>query len=363
MIGALIAAGMVHWNASSHRTRGAIAPPATPVEPIVEAPKISAEEVASIRRAQFYDQQVEPQIAATDQLNRQAADRCVQRIERLVEGYHRGVSPFVDDLTSISTRLGIVGRMPAAWWNEDDRVHQYISQKFEKHLFSQTTLTDDIVGVLQQFRDEVDANQKRLLVDIQASLTTADLPDVNLDSYQPFFEKVARDLQDYSTRQGTSSVANGLTAILVSEAGSYVAISLIGGLLGRMAATGAATAAVGAGAAATGGAAGAGGGSAVGPAGTVIGAVIGLGVGLAIDWYMTDQFQVQLTRQMRGYIDSLSGTLLYGTPVASIDGQPMLGTASQDGGMVAALPIVCDDLRSAYRERFYQQIVQTEVSE
>ncbi|MGB7326526.1 MAG: hypothetical protein WBD31_16750 [Rubripirellula sp.] len=312
---------------------------------------VSAAQEREIQRASFYDQHVEPQIAATDALNRKAADRCIRRIERLIGGYQSNVQPFVEDLTSISTRMSIVSQMPGGWWYNDDRVSDSIRTKFQTHLFSEESLTDDIVGILANFRSEVDANQKRMLTSVQASLTSSDLPDVDLDSYRPFFEKVAADLQDYSARQGAHSVSNGVTAILVSEAGSYVAVSLIGGLLGRMAATGAVTAAAGAGATATGGAAGAGGGSIVGPAGTVVGLIVGLGVGMAIDWYMTDQFQIELAAQMSGYLDSLEQTLLYGSP---IDAQPRTPT----GGMVAALPDVCDDLQTAYRERFYQQIVQ-----
>jgi hypothetical protein len=138
--------------------------------------------------------------------------------------------------------------------------------------------------------------------------------------------------------------------LVVSEAGSFVAISVVGSLLSRFTVAGATAAAAGATAMAGTTAAGAGGGSLIGPAGTAVGFVVGFGVGLAIDWYLTDQFRDRLSTQMDGYLDGLQQTLL--------DGQP----ESTDDGLSAALPQVCDDLRAAYRERFYQQIVQTELA-
>ncbi|MFG0260774.1 MAG: hypothetical protein ACF788_00035, partial [Novipirellula sp. JB048] len=43
-----------------------------------------------VLRAAFFDREVAPQIESTDRLNREAADRCVERIERLIRRYHRG---------------------------------------------------------------------------------------------------------------------------------------------------------------------------------------------------------------------------------------------------------------------------------
>ncbi|MCG8651022.1 MAG: hypothetical protein MI861_14385, partial [Pirellulales bacterium] len=151
-----------------------------------------------IRRAAFFDAEVEPQIIETDHLNRQAAERCIFRLRSVLRGYRDGVRPFVEDLTSISTRLGIVRRMPGNWWHEDKRIEIYVQQKFEQHLFSEKDLLGDVSKVLEDFRDEVEANQKRMLVNVQASLDTADLPDVTIDQYKPFFDAIAKRLRGYS---------------------------------------------------------------------------------------------------------------------------------------------------------------------
>ncbi len=301
-------------------------------------------------RAAFFDSDVEPRIAETDKLNRDAAQRCVNRITALVEKYQAGVAPFVNDLTSVATRLGIVRRLPGDWWNEEEQIEAYVQSKFQRHLFSEALLTQDVADILKLFRDEVDANQMRMLVEIRASLNTADLPEVDIAQYEPFFHSVAQKLQEYSADQGTSSVYNGLTVLVASEIGSYVAISVAGGLLARFGTTVAAGAAAGAGVTAGATATGAGGGSLAGPVGTVVGFGVGLAVGLLIDWWMTAKFETELTEQMQHYLDSLRESLLHGNTNSTIN----------EGGLADVLPLVCDRLANAYRERFYEQIVQVE---
>ena len=143
--------------------------PKVPDAPAVEQPKPPEPVVQpEVRRAHFYDAEVEPLIAKTDALNREAADRCIKRLEQVFAGYHAGVRPFVEDLTSISTRFGIVRRMPGNWWRQDNRIQNYVQDKFEQHLFSERKLLDDITAVLSEFRNDVDANQKRMLISVQA---------------------------------------------------------------------------------------------------------------------------------------------------------------------------------------------------
>ncbi len=305
-------------------------PPELPTAVVSATPPNPSRDVL---RAAFFDAEVEPRIVETDARNRQAAERCVERLRIVIEGYRRGVDPFVEDLTSISTRFGIARRMPAGWWKGDGRVQNYVQEKFEKHLFSEAELMRDIAGVLNDFRSEIDANQKRMLVSVQASLSTADLPEVDIAEYEPFFESVARQLRDYSAQQGTTSVYNALTVLVVSEAGSYAAITAIAGLLARFGSTVAVSAVAAGGATVGATATGAGGGSLAGPIGTVVGLGVGLAVGLAIDWWMTEQFEEKMNAQMKHYLDSLEETLVHGT---SADGSYTASTPasiSSQGGI------------------------------
>jgi hypothetical protein len=320
----------------------------------------------TVQRAVFFDNEVKPCIDATDQLNRESAVRCIIRLRQVFRDYQRGVEPFVEDLTSISTRLGIVRRMPGNWWTGDSRIETYVQQKFETHLFSQQRLCSDVSEVLERFRQEIDANQRRMLIDVRASLDTADLPEIQVDQYDAFFQSVAQRLQGYSADQGTTSVYNALTVLIISEAGSYAAIAVVAGLLARFGSAAAVSAAAGVGATAGATATGAGTGSLAGPVGTAVGLGVGLAVGLIIDWWMTDRFEAEMNQQMTAYLQSLEATMLRGSPEHSIPSGSSHGDSIQSSqspelshsvGLVQALPELCGGLVVAYRERFYEQIV------
>ena len=336
-----------------------VAAPQLPAEPVIRVEEQRAAEAASrlVMRANFYDNEVEPEIEQADQLNRDAAERCVGRLRGLVAEYRSHVEPFVEDLTSISTRLGIVRRMPGGWWSEDSRVEDYVAEKFELHLFSEKKLLADVAGVLDQFRSEVDANQNRMLVNVRSCLDTADLPEAEIEEYDKFYQSVARQLSEYSAQQGSSSVYLALTALVVSEAGSYVAVTIVSGLLVRFGAMTATTAATAGGVTAGASATGAGGGSLAGPVGIAVGLSVGLVIGLAIDWWMTEEFEEEMSIQLNDYLASLERAILYGSKRETSE---QSGEVVQ-GGVADALPLVCQQLKLAYREKFYEQIVTVEI--
>ncbi|MGI9471286.1 MAG: hypothetical protein ACR2NZ_07145 [Rubripirellula sp.] len=344
--------------ASENQTTKTSSRLALPNPPTITPPLVEPEPPPrDVLRAKFFDQHVVPAIEETDALNREAAERCVVRLARVIDRYRQQVVPFVEDLTSISTRLGIMKRMPGGWWSEDGRVETYVAEKFEAHLFSEQSLMRDVAEVLEQFRVEVDINQKRMLASVQASLDTADLPEVSVEEYERFFASVAKQLSSYSAEQGRSSVYNAVTVLVISEAGSYAAITIVSGLLARFGAMAATSAVAAGGATAGASAAGAGGGSLAGPVGTAVGLGVGLVIGLAIDWWMTERFEDELTLQMSDYLDTLEETILYGAP-SSQDSDSTETTQ----GISDALPLVCDQLKLAYRERFFEQIVLVEPS-
>ena len=320
---------------------------------VPEIPALPVPEPASatVRRAVLFDEAVQPQIARADQLNRQAAKRCVARLDRVLRGYQRGVNPFVSDLTSISTRLGIVRRVPGNWWNEDQRIEKYVREKFEHHLFSEQALVTDIGDVLEQFKSEVESNQRRMLASVRVAVTESELPEVDVDQYDDFFQSVVVQLNDFATARGTESVYSGLTVLVISEAGSFAATSIVAGLLARFGTAAVVSAAAGAGATAGAAGVGAGGGTLAGPVGTAVGFGVGLAVGLVIDWWMTEKFEAEMSTQMNGYISSLRQTILHGRPT----GSPY--RPNSPGGIADAMPGVCDRLLDAYRESFYNKIV------
>ncbi|WP_436716845.1 hypothetical protein U8335_06495 [Roseiconus lacunae] len=325
------------------------------------------ESARRLARAKFYEQQVEPLLGNIGQQNQAAAQRCLDRIKSALDDYHQGVDGFVNDMTSIRTRLGIIKRMPAGWWKNDDRVQAYVQEKFQEHLFSADQLIDDVTDPLLQFRADIVANQNQLLSQVQASLSTADVPETQFEIGDQFFDDLSGPLSQYASSQGTTSVELMIGAFVIGEVGAFAAQSVMAGLLARFAPSIAIGSAAGASATVGATATGAGGGSLGGPVGTAVGFGVGLAVGLIIDWWMTDQFEAKLSKQMHAYLNELEHTLMIGNvspelPPIPGESNPSVRIETQaDGrqGLVSVLPKICDQLNLAYRDRFFEAIVLT----
>ena len=78
-----------------------------------------------------FSESFEPILKAREEANRESRERCILRIRDQFAAYRQSIDPFTDDITSLWTRMGVLRRMPADWWNEDGRVDRYVSEKFQ----------------------------------------------------------------------------------------------------------------------------------------------------------------------------------------------------------------------------------------
>ena len=71
------------------------------------------------------------------------------------------------------------------------------------------------------------------------------------------------------------------------------------------------------------------------------------------------EFEEEMSLQLNEYLGSLEGAILYGSKrrVSDPDSKVV------QGGVADALPMVCQQLEMAYREKFYEQIVTVEMVE
>jgi hypothetical protein len=310
-----------------------------PTLPVTPPPPARSVPVA----ATFFDSEVQPAIAKADQANREAAVRCVERLQELFAKYRRGIDPFIEDLTSWGTRFGVARRMPSDWWYKRSDVKEIIAAKFEKHLFSERSLHDGIEGVMDQFRKDVEANNNQLLMAVNAAVTRRDLPNVPTIESRQFSAEVTESLRKFATGAAMDSVTSFLITELASGVGGEVATQLTLAIATRMAAMAAEATAAAGGATAGGAAVGGGGGSLGGPAGTVIGFGVGLVVGIGIDWWMTSSFKTKMSAQLNKMIDQVESSVLKG--------------GDDKAGLSVSLDRTCDALRDAYRQSLYDRIV------
>lgn len=283
-------------------------PPTPPPSP----PGVSIDPGTAIRE-QFYSQEIEPLLKSTERANRLATERAIQRIGDTFNRYRHGIRPFTEDITSIGTRFGILRRMPADWWHEDQRINAYIQEKFEKHLFSEQQFQRDIAGILDSLKDDLEANTNRLLAGIRSSIERHDLPQIQVPDYQKYDKEVRTIVLEFSGDRAKDSFYQGIATLVLAEVATITAHQIVVRVLVSVGTSAATSAAASGGAAAGGAAAGGATGTLAGPVGTAIGVGVGLVVGVIVDWWMTDHFIERLTNDLTDYINQLEAGLLDGT--------------------------------------------------
>lgn len=266
------------------------------------------------QRAEFFDDHVAHVVAKTLKENRLAAGRCVEKIEDLFDGYSEGTEPFVDEIMSFSSRWKTLKNMGRDWWYEDDSNSRMVSEMFQKHYFTEEKLQVALEGLLEDFRDEIQANQRAMLSDISISASQSGIPEITIPSHEQFSADVSNKLKTMSGKAATNSVTDGVTTFIASEVGSIAASQVVIQVLARFGtAAVVTTSAAGGGSVMVGGAAAGGGGGAVGgPLGVAVGVTVGIVVGIVIDYFMTKSSKAKLTRQMNDVLKNFKKTILDG---------------------------------------------------
>jgi hypothetical protein len=295
------------------------------------------------RRAVFYRTEITPLMQGNVQANREAAQRCLARIDDAFARYRQGIPSFSEDITSMGARFGMLVRLPSDWWYDDGRLEQYVQDKFATHLFSEDHLNADLTHALSAFRDDLRANRSQLLAQTKIAIQESDFPDLAVPDYHSFDSKVNRQLVEFATGRAQDSVYHGIATFIVSEVAAIAGTQLLTRVVTAIG-TGAVTGvAAGSSAAASGAAAGAGAGTMAGPLGTSIGVGVGMVVGVMVDWWMTEQFQAKLENDLHQYLTKLRNGIIEG-----VNGQP---------GMREILSIFNDDLNQAHRATMYHRLV------
>ncbi|WP_146118777.1 hypothetical protein [Blastopirellula marina] len=323
------------------------------VKPGPEPPKISATQPQAnesgsadrrIVRQQFFDKHAIPAIEAANKANQEAESRCLNRIAESFRKYHEGVQPFAEDMTSLSTRFGVVRRMPSDWWHETNEIHKLVAGKLEKHVFSEERLRKDIDNSLAQFRDDIKANNTKMLTSIKAATTGTQLPSLQDLNIAEFTSDVVAKIESYSTDSATESVTGLILTEAASGAAGLAVEQIIAAVIVRVGASaGGATA----GSAAVGG----GGGSLGGPIGAGVGIAGGLVVGLVIDYWLTERAKESLSGSLNTLLDEIEDAVINGATFESE------GATQKRIGLKEALDTTTADLDKAYRQILQARIV------
>ena len=279
-----------------------------------------------LSKSEFYQRDLVPLLEKAHRQNQLSADRAIARIHEDFDRFRAGIPNFSDDVTSWSTRFGVVGRMTKdkwknIWKNEIDpnseEVKKYMLEKFESQIMSRDALHRAVESALIQFKDDITANRNLLLREMKMALRTNDVP---LDFSKPDFDAFQRDFNDHVAKsvgvQANVSVENAVVTFVASSAGTWAAEQLVAQVIRILAAqamtAGVEAAAVGGSSMAGGGAIGGSAGWLGGPAGEVIAVGVGLVIGAIIDWWLTDKFKANLAKELTSYLDNLESEMTRG---------------------------------------------------
>jgi hypothetical protein len=182
-----------------------------------------------------------------------------------------------------------------------------------------------VQSALSQYRDDVTANRNQFLLEAKVALSTHDVrlefPKPSLGDFQ---KKFVASVNDTVQSQATSSLMNGVVALVGSTvagaAGEQLVAYVIEVMGSEAVAAGVEAATVGGSSMASGGAVGAASGWLGGPLGTVIGVGTGLAVGAVVDWWVTADFKANLTKELTVYLDNLEHDLIENTPATEAHG-------------------------------------------
>lgn len=298
----------------------------SPAETVISAivRKSPAQSVPSPEEIdEFLARDVQPGLKAFSARNRQSVDRAKKTVFDEMNNYKGGIPAFVKDVTSWKTRFGVLGHLTRNAWkklwhssHDINRVDAFVSEKFDKHLFSEKDITRLVYSVMHRFQDDIQASRNRLHAEIESAWKDK-FPELEQLDFDAVIAQAAIKTSSFSRKAAIDSLAVGsfsiVGGIVVEESARKLAIVIISRIPQLIAASASLSMLSSGGSVAAGAVAGGAGGSVMGPAGTVVCAGVGIGAGLAADWWMTEKFKSRLTADCKTIIFRTQTLILTGT--------------------------------------------------
>jgi hypothetical protein len=193
--------------------------------------------------------EIQPVIRLYHDKNKAELITAISEMNRCFDKYESGINAFVEDMSSFGTRLGILGRQMGDWydhlWGNKDprRVADYVRNSFEKHVFSDIRIQQDIRGVLQSYGYALQANQNRMVSDIRNVVMHTDLPvnparlelanynDLMLQAYQGGFKGMGQQSALNMSESLVSDLFGGWVVCKYLPARYCIPIGVVWGLM------------------------------------------------------------------------------------------------------------------------------------
>jgi hypothetical protein len=296
-------------------------------------PAIGKKRLSKQELDEFFKRYVRPALDRFQKNNEEAVNRAVQRISTNFDEFKGKIPEFIDDITSLKTRINILSKLGKDTFEklvgdsyDANYVEEYIETKFNKYIFSDYDLESLIKDNLKQFHDDILANQNRLHADIITAWKKA-----GFDFYSNLnIDKIVSDARNYVLSVSKNSAIDSVTVGIASEIGGWILGNIAEKITEKIilkhlfeeigiqfTETVAISASVSTAAKSASAAqylfAGATAGSFFGPVGEVGGVICGVVVGTVVDWWMTDKLKEKLEKELNEMILKVEDSILLGT--------------------------------------------------
>jgi len=297
-------------------------------------------------KADFLEKSVDPILDANIAANAKALESLRKEIHSQFGQYRSRVPAFTEDITGIGNKSKITWEALTQMVSDDkDKVKRHVKGKFEMHVVSAAKMEKDLGVILHGFRSDIEANNNRMLADIETVVKNDPrFSKIGVGLPESFRKDLETDISAISLRAGKDAVVLSGMTFLVSVAAEEATRRLVTLALTRVGTSLAAS--MGAAAATTGGATVAGGvgggatGTVAGPAGTAIGIGAGLLVGVGVDWVMSERMETKLNGECTQFLTKAETAL----------------TKAPDG-IVSSLRKAVAEIEKAKGEAIKQQIL------
>jgi hypothetical protein len=244
--------------------------------------------------------------------NQDAIARARDNLRDSIDGYRTGIEPFIIDLRSWTTEYHIFINLLGGWWHKDERLVNYIDDKIRRYLFTDDKISTDITNAFVELRDDIEANENQLLVNLRNDSKSSDLATPpewpNIDVFSKAIS--ARALESLGSNASDSVAPNAFASMGAGLATETVVPAIVGAAakaaaksLGKMiiGEIGVVAAETGAGTAA---------GSEVPIIGNVVGICVGLVAAVLAQHFAEATEDEMLRRDLNRYIDGLRAALI-----------------------------------------------------
>ncbi|MGC9337971.1 MAG: hypothetical protein ACP5EQ_07785, partial [Candidatus Cloacimonadia bacterium] len=273
---------------------------------------ISTRDIPQERIEDFIETEVQPELGKYSEKNKEASQRAIKRVKMAFRQYRLGVDPFVEDISSIKSRIllawyGISDLKDKAFGDEklqeQGEIEKFILARFSENIFSSQELNNLVSDTLEQFQDDIRANRNEFYQEVTLKWNNTGFSLLKLD-FEDLVSRAEGIVLERSKKFATNSLIYGLLSIGGSEIvikGLQVimkpigewAVAKLSGLAAGKTITVAATAL----------------GTWAGPLGTVGGLVIGL----TIDSFFSEKAEEKLKNSCYTLLSDMERIILYGS--------------------------------------------------